>query len=103
MSDEIDPETLRSEWGSVWVKSTSKTHIMPSCRHVTESHRKTPVEAYPAAHIDLCSWCAERFRRWRANNTTDGTNRCQRCHKATPNVEYCTDCQTHIERMRARR
>ena len=96
-----DIDTLRDEWGTIYVASGSKTHIMPACRYVTDAHQEKDVATYPAAHIDLCSWCEERFERWR--NGTDGKRtQCQRCG-ATTTDEYCDDCQAHIKRMEARR
>lgn len=96
-------ERLRAEWGTVWVKSGCVTHIMPDCRYVSDGHYAVDTDNYPAEWVDLCEFCAERFDNWRDGLAVGDTNRCERCGCRTDNPRHCRDCQTHIERQRARR
>ena len=103
MSAETD---LRAEWGRIWTAGgAKKTHIMPACPYVTDRFTAVDVENYPESHVDLCKWCARRFETWDANrfDTNENVGKCERCGCRTNNAHYCRDCQTHVERMRARK
>lgn len=94
---------VKREWGTIYVKSGAKTHLVDGCPYVGDKHRQVATESYPENHIDLCSWCEEKFDEWRKGVERDTKIRCDRCGSKTENSQYCNDCQLHVERMRARR
>lgn len=94
---------VRDEWGSIYIASGRKTHLMDGCPYHTDSHRKIDASKIPESHTDLCSWCKERFGNWREGLQSDDKGRCDRCGDTTTNVRYCRECQTHVERMKARK
>ena len=100
-----DAAQVRSEWGRIWTAGGRKTHIMPACPYVSDRFTAVDVENYPESHVDLCEWCEQRFDRWsdRRFDTNENVGKCERCGSRTNNAHYCRDCQTHVERMRARR
>lgn len=107
MSD-TQPESttrrVRAEWGSVWLKARAKTHIMDACRYVSDDFRQVDVDAVPETHVDLCDWCADRFRNWRRGlGDAAADSACARCGRHDTTFEHCDDCRATIDRRRARR
>ena len=94
---------LKNEWGTIYVAYDAKSHIIESCRYCTDRHTATPIESIPENHIDLCSLCEQRFQNWRDGLKRDGKNRCDRCGKHTDEPTYCRKCETHVERIEARK
>ena len=94
---------VNDEWGTLYVASNRKTHLFNGCRYQTKRHRKLDAEAYPESHVELCSWCEERFNNWRDGLKADNKNRCDRCGKHTDEPTYCRECEAHVERMNARK
>lgn len=96
-------QLIKEEWGTLYLKSGTKAHIMDSCRYVNDSHRKVEAENFPENHIEICNWCENKFDEWRKGLDKDLKIRCERCGTRTNNATYCNDCQLHVERMRARK
>jgi len=96
-------ELIKEEWGTLYLRSGSKAHIMDSCRYVTDNHREVDAENFPENHIEICNWCERKFKKWRTGLETSDNVSCERCGKDTDNARYCRDCQKHLERMRARK
>lgn len=90
---------IQDEWGTLYVASSRKAHLMNGCPYHTADHRKVDAEAYPETHVDLCSWCADKLDNWRDGLSKDDKNRCDRCGKHTDEPTYCRACEAHIDRM----
>lgn len=100
---DVDAETIRREWGTVYAAGGAKTHLQPDCLYRTDRHTEADADALPGDHLDVCSRCLASFGSWRSGLERDEKNRCERCGATTTNVRYCADCQLHVERTRARR
>jgi len=57
-------ETILARWSTVYVHGGAKDHLTPQCRHCGDNHTQIDAAAYPASHLDLCSWCQSHFETW---------------------------------------
>lgn len=98
---EVDPATVKAEWGTVYVvEHSGKMHLDPNCDYVTDEATKKDMAVYPEEFLDICSWCEQQFKNWREGLQPDDTaDNCDRCGVET-NYEYCEHCQSKIKRSR---
>ena len=62
-----DTDTILTRWSALYVRGQAqKDHLTPECPYVGDHYRKAEPEAFPAGHVDLCSWCEQHFKNWEA-------------------------------------
>jgi len=98
----MDKTAVRVRWDRVWTHGSAKTHLDPSCPHVTDRHHAVPTDDLPESHIDVCEWCEERYTDPPEEDSPD-TPTCERCGERVTDARYCVDCATTIAKRRARR
>jgi len=101
----VDPEQLLAEWSTLRV-GAGMDHLDSSCRKCPDHYRRVTAEQYPPSHVNLCSLCAARFRRWRDAINGPGGD-CERCggETSTPPEQYdemdlCDDCYQQVSLRR---